>query len=106
MIVHEAVYGELQKQLVERAEKMRIGPGWDPETDLGPVINQESLDKIHSYTGIGTDEGAKLLTGGEAATEGDSARGSSTARRSSRTSSRRCGSRRRRSSARRRRSSR
>ena len=70
VIVHEAVYGELQKRLVERAEKMRIGPGWDPETDLGPVINQESLDKIHSYTGIGTDEGAKLLTGGEAATEG------------------------------------
>ena len=38
-----------------------------PETDLGPVINQESLDKIHSYTGIGSDEGAKLLTGGEVA---------------------------------------
>ena len=75
VIVHEAVYGELQKRLVERAEKMRIGPGWDPETDLGPVINQESLDKIHSYTGIGTDEGAKLLTGGEAATEGDLGKG-------------------------------
>src|SRR6187399_1167297 len=29
VIVHEAVYGELQKRLVARAEKMRIGPGWD-----------------------------------------------------------------------------
>ena len=70
VIVHEAVYGELQKRLVARAEAMRIGPGWDPETDLGPVINQESLDKIHSYTGIGADEGAKLLTGGEAGHRG------------------------------------
>src|SRR6185295_10516271 len=75
VIVHEAVYGELQKRLVERAEQMKIGPGWDPETDLGPVINQEALDKIHSYTGIGSDEGAKLLTGGEPATDGDLGKG-------------------------------
>jgi len=75
VIVHEAVYGELQKRLVERAERMKIGPGWDPETDLGPVINEEALDKIHSYTGIGSDEGAKLLTGGEVATEGDLGKG-------------------------------
>ena len=32
------------------------------------VINQSALDKIHSYTGIGKDEGATLLTGGEVAT--------------------------------------
>ena len=75
VIVHEAVYGELQKRLVARAEQMKIGPGWDPETDLGPVINQESLDKIHSYTGIGSDEGAKLLTGGEVASEGELGKG-------------------------------
>ena len=75
VIVHEAVYGELQKRLVARAEKMKLGPGWDPETDLGPVINQDSLDKIHSYTGIGSDEGAKLLTGGEIASEGDLGKG-------------------------------
>ena len=75
VIVHEAVYGELQKRLVERAERMKIGPGWEPETDLGPVINREALDKIHSYTGIGSDEGAKLLTGGEQATDGDLGKG-------------------------------
>ena len=75
VIVHAAVYGDLQKRLVERAEKMRIGPGWDPETDLGPVINREALDKIHAYTGIGADEGATLLTGGEPATDGDLSKG-------------------------------
>src|SRR5918995_619459 len=75
VIVHRQVYGELQQRLVERAEKMKIGPGWDPETDLGPVINREALDKVHSYTGIGSDEGATLLTGGEQATEGDLGKG-------------------------------
>ena len=43
-------------------------PGWEDETDVGPVINRAALEKIHSYTEIGKDEGAKLLTGGEVAT--------------------------------------
>src|SRR6187399_1274255 len=75
VIVHEAVYGELQTRLVAATERLRLGVGWDPETDVGPVINREALDKIHSYTGIGSDEGAKLLTGGEQATEGDLGKG-------------------------------
>src|SRR5689334_12183202 len=68
MIVHEQVYGALQSKLVAAAEKMRLGPGWEPDTDVGPVINERALEKIHSYTGIGRDEGAKVLTGGEVAT--------------------------------------
>ena len=68
VVVHEKVYGELQSKLVAAAEKMRLGPGWEEDTDVGPVINQRALEKIHSYTGIGRDEGAKVLTGGEVAT--------------------------------------
>jgi len=75
VIVHESVYGALEKQLVERAEALRLGPGWDDETDVGPVINASALEKIHSYTQIGADEGAKLLTGGEIASDGDLAKG-------------------------------
>jgi aldehyde dehydrogenase (NAD+) len=67
VIAHDKVYGELQSRLVARAEKMQIGPGWEDDTDLGPVINKAALDKIHSYTQIGRDEGAELLTGGEIA---------------------------------------
>jgi acyl-CoA reductase-like NAD-dependent aldehyde dehydrogenase len=67
VIVHERVHAELQSRLVARAEQMTIGPGWEDDTDLGPVINREALDKIHSYTQIGRDEGAELLTGGEVA---------------------------------------
>jgi acyl-CoA reductase-like NAD-dependent aldehyde dehydrogenase len=71
VIVHRAVYDALQGRLVDAAERMRLGVGWDPGTDLGPVINREALDKIHGYTGIGRDEGARLLTGGEVAAEGE-----------------------------------
>ena len=67
VIVQDGVYDALQSKLVAVAEKMRLGPGWEDETDVGPVINKGALEKIHSYTQIGQDEGAKLLTGGEVA---------------------------------------
>jgi alpha-ketoglutaric semialdehyde dehydrogenase len=75
VIAHEKVYDALQSRLVERAEAMRLGPGWEDDTDIGPVINRAAIDKIHSYTKIGQDEGARLLTGGEIATDGDLGKG-------------------------------
>jgi len=72
VIVHRSVYHDLQTKLVAAAERLKLGPGWEDETDVGPLINRAALDKVHSYTEIGKDEGAKLLTGGEAAAnEGD-----------------------------------
>ena len=65
VIVHRAVYDELQRKLVARAERMIIGAPWEDATEIGPVINEAAVEKIHSYTEIGKSEGAKLLTGGE-----------------------------------------
>jgi alpha-ketoglutaric semialdehyde dehydrogenase len=67
VIVQHGVYEDLQSKLVSAAERLRLGVGWEEDTDVGPVINQSALDKIDSYTQIGKDEGAKLLTGGEVA---------------------------------------
>jgi alpha-ketoglutaric semialdehyde dehydrogenase len=68
VIVHRNVYDGLQQKLVAATERLRLGVGWEADTDVGPVINKSALDKIHSYTEIGKDEGARLLTGGEVAT--------------------------------------
>jgi aldehyde dehydrogenase (NAD+) len=67
VVVHDSIYDELARRLVSRVEGMRLGPGWEDDTDVGPVINRAALDKIDSYTQIGKDEGARLLTGGEVA---------------------------------------
>jgi len=75
VIVQRGAYGALQSKLVEAAESLRLGPGWEDESDVGPVINGKALEKIHSYTGVGRDEGARLLTGGEVASEGDLGKG-------------------------------
>jgi alpha-ketoglutaric semialdehyde dehydrogenase len=65
VIVQRGIYDALQSKLVAKAEAMRIGAPWEDDTQIGPVINQTAVEKIHSYTEIGKDEGAKLLTGGE-----------------------------------------
>ena len=67
VVVQEGVYDALASKLVEAAESLRLGVGWDDAVDVGPVINRRALEKIHSYTQVGVDEGAKLLTGGEVA---------------------------------------
>ena len=70
VIVQDGAYDALQSKLVAAAEGLRLGPGWEDETDVGPLINRAALDKVHSYTAIGESEGAKLLTGGEIAENG------------------------------------
>jgi aldehyde dehydrogenase (NAD+) len=69
VIVHRAVYDDVRSRLVAAVEALRLGPGWEPETDVGPVINAAALEKIHAYTEIGQGEGATLLTGGEPAAD-------------------------------------
>ncbi len=75
IIVHKTVRRQLTEMLVERVKRLRLGNGLEPTTDVGPVINQAALEKIHRYTQIGREEGARLLIGGEACTKGDCARG-------------------------------
>ena len=63
VIVQRGIYEELQGKLVAAAEGLRLGYGWEDDTDVGPVINQRSLEKIHSYTEIGKDEGRSSSRG-------------------------------------------
>src|SRR5213078_1892819 len=44
VIVHEQVYDALQGKLVAAAERLRLGAGWEPDTDVGPVINRAALE--------------------------------------------------------------
>lgn len=75
IVIHEKVYDEVARRVVDQASKLRLGHGLDDATEVGPVINQKQLDKIMSYRAIGEADGATLLCGGERATEGDLADG-------------------------------
>ena len=55
-----------------RMDKLRIGPGTDPESEMGPLITREHRDRVAGYVGIGADEGAAVVVDGrEAIFDGD-----------------------------------
>jgi aldehyde dehydrogenase (NAD+) len=64
MIVEDSVSAEFTDRLVKRANALRLGNGLEATTDVGPVVNTESLAKIGRYMDIGRDEGASVAAGG------------------------------------------
>ena len=70
LIVARPVHDEIVRRLVERAGRLRLGDGLEPETEVGPVINKGARDRIHQYVQIGIQEGAKLVVGGAPAEDG------------------------------------
>src|SRR5437763_812154 len=76
VVVHKKVYRQFAKKLVERAKALRVGNGANPKVDVGPVINEDAVEKIMGYIGIGQNEdGATLACGGHQLTKGDYAHG-------------------------------
>lgn len=70
VILHEEVREEFTSKLLSRTEKLKIGDGLLPETEVGPVINRAQLEKIEEYVRIGQEEGARLLAGGKVVNPG------------------------------------
>src|SRR5438876_10638878 len=75
VILHSAVRKQLVDMLVPRIELLRLGNVLDESVDVGPVIDASQLEKIHNYTQIGREEGARLVIGGYPARDGELARG-------------------------------
>ena len=75
VIVHQQVAEAFAERLKSLAEKLRVGDGLLPGTDMGPLVNQGRVGAVHEYTEIGKAEGATLLTGGHPMTEGELAEG-------------------------------
>jgi aldehyde dehydrogenase (NAD+) len=63
LIVQRGVAPKLKEMLVERTRKLTLGDGLDPKVDIGPVINQAALQRIHGYVQVGQQEGARPLVG-------------------------------------------
>jgi alpha-ketoglutaric semialdehyde dehydrogenase len=65
LVVHDDVRPEFTERLLDRVKRMKVGDGLDPEVELAPVINEEQKERVLSYIGVGKEEGATVLTGGE-----------------------------------------
>ena len=74
-IVEAPVYDAFVERLVARTKALRVGPGMDPATDVGPAVDQAQLDTVLRYVEKGRAEGARLVAGGRRLTDGAFAHG-------------------------------
>ena len=75
LFVEQPVYDRFVSRMAAYASTIRIGNGLDPNTQMGPLISQEQLERVTGYLRIGKQEGAKPIIGGERATRGELAKG-------------------------------
>ncbi len=75
LFVEDKVYDRFISQMAEHAAKIKVGNGLDPDTQMGPLISKEQLERVTGYLKIGKGEGAKPVVGGERLTEGKYAKG-------------------------------
>jgi phenylacetaldehyde dehydrogenase len=64
LYVERAVYDRVVEGVAEQARKIRVGSGLDPETNMGPLVSQEQLNRVCSYLDSGFSEGARAIAGG------------------------------------------
>ena len=55
---------ELVSRLSKKAEALKVGPGMDKNSEMGPLVTKEHLEKVKSYVDLGVEEGAKLVVDG------------------------------------------
>jgi succinate-semialdehyde dehydrogenase / glutarate-semialdehyde dehydrogenase len=63
-IVHEAVADEFAARVTERVQAFKVGRGTEEDVQIGPLINDDAVDKADSLVRDATERGAKVLTGG------------------------------------------
>ncbi len=66
MLVHESIYDRFIERVIQRTEAIRTGHPLDGTSMMGAQASQDQYEKILSYIQIGKEEGAEVLTGGEA----------------------------------------
>lgn len=65
LIVTEGIHNRFVEQLVEKTRALRVGPALDPQSDLGPVVDQLQLDQDLTFIEGARRDGANLRAGGE-----------------------------------------
>ena len=65
LIIERSLHDRFLERLVQRARKIRVGDGFDPATEMGPIVSPVHRERVEEYIRVGIQEGAQLLCGGE-----------------------------------------
>jgi succinate-semialdehyde dehydrogenase/glutarate-semialdehyde dehydrogenase len=66
ILVQAPVYDEFVRRLTDEAARLAVGSGLEPETKVGPLIEQQAIEKVERHVADALARGGELLTGGEA----------------------------------------
>ncbi|ANU25475.1 aldehyde dehydrogenase family protein [Planococcus versutus] len=66
IFVHKDIYDEFAEQFIERAKKLKFGDPTDKDTQVGPLINRDQVDRILTDVKASVEQGAKIRLGGKA----------------------------------------
>ena len=65
ILVHNDIKDKFEKALIDRVKKIKLGNGFDDETEVGPLISQEHRDKVEGYMEVAKHDGATIAVGGK-----------------------------------------
>jgi phenylacetaldehyde dehydrogenase len=65
LLVEKPIFEKVVEGIAARAQQIKVGPGLDPATEMGPLVSQEQLDRVCGYMKSGEKEGARAVTGGK-----------------------------------------
>jgi phenylacetaldehyde dehydrogenase len=64
LYVEQSIFDHVVHGVAEQAKKIKLGPGFDPETSMGPLVSEEQMNRVSSYLDSGLHEGAEAVVGG------------------------------------------
>jgi len=65
LFVEQAIFDNVVEGVADRAKNIKLGHGFDPDTDMGPLVSTEQLNRVCSFLESGLSEGAEAVVGGK-----------------------------------------
>lgn len=69
ILVEESIHDAFVKSLTDKVKNIKLGSGFDEDTQMGPLISEQHLNKVMRYVESGINEGATVATGGKRPTD-------------------------------------
>jgi len=65
LYVEKSVFDQVVEGVADSAKKIKVGSGFDADTDMGPLVSEEQFNRVCNYLEVGQKEGARALAGGK-----------------------------------------
>jgi len=66
LFAHRSIFDKVVEGVSNAANNMKLGPGLDPQTQMGPLVSREQQERVLGYINAGRAEGASVMAGGDA----------------------------------------